>query len=211
MRDLVVKVLLGALGSMVISACMYALYAAATRPATQRGQSGEIVLRQSPLRVKLLGLLIIGGPMVLIVISFFLADARHPNARYYAQGMFAALLLVGILFTMYFARKSVVVSGVGLEATGIRSKPRHIAWNDVVRVRCWTDGSLVIESLDGTKIVIEPYTPGLSSMFGVLQHRLSPRLREDCRKDLARFRKQFQLEETAEDPTATPGSPAAGA
>jgi hypothetical protein len=166
---------------------LYLLLQSAKRPAMRDPQTGELILRFGWFLPAFMGLLAVGAPIGLVILSM-VVGFKHPNEKYIPIVMGAAFLLLGGAPLPYLLKARVRVSQEGLESEAPLCRHRRVAWHDVVRVRFNSDGSLAVVASDNTKIKIQPYMVGISEFADILERQLSPEARESSHRDLEKFR-----------------------
>jgi hypothetical protein len=181
--ELVLPNVLAVAGVLVFFAL---LRAGANRPARHDPETGELVLQCSSGLAWTMGIIAVGGPLFMAVLSFII-PFKNTAQVFVPVVLGAFFLLLGGLLCLWALRRRTRISERGLTSEYVFARPRFLPWVDVTKVSFASGQEFWVRGARGQKAMLHVWFVGAKEAVPLLRKYLPEAVRQKYESTLAAF------------------------
>jgi hypothetical protein len=176
--------------SALIVACVMLFFlllrSAAGRPPKRDPQTGDLVLQCSPVLVWTMGVLAVGGPLAMAVLSFVI-PFRNEREVFAPVGIGAFFLLLGGGMCLWAVRRRTRVGEHGLTSEYVFLAKRFLPWEDVERLSFDSGMEFWVHGPKRHKAMLHVWFTGVHEAVPLLDEHLPEKARDKYAGTLLQF------------------------
>ncbi len=154
------------------------LRAGAKRPAQRDPETGELILQCAGPLVWTMGVIAVGGPLSMGVLSFIIPfqNTAQVFVPFVLGGFF---LLLGGLMCLWALRRRTRIGERGLTSEYIFTQPRFLPWNEVTALNFSSGQELWVIGASRQKAMLHVWYVGIREAVPLLREHLPPPVQQE--------------------------------
>ncbi len=160
--------------------------AGANRPAKRDATTGDLVLQCGPILVWAMGLIAVGGPLGMAVLSFVI-PFKHETQVFIPIGMGAFFLLLGGLMCLWALKRRTRLGERGLTSEYMFARPRFLPWDEVTKVHFASGQEFWVMGRGGQKAMLHVWFTGVKDAVPLLRAHLPEAVQQANKAAIDRF------------------------
>lgn len=179
-------ILSNALIAVAVIAFFALLRSQAKRPALRDPQTGELVLQCSPVLVWSMGLIAVGGPLAMGLLSLVI-PFEHPNQVFVPIGLGLFFFTLGGLMCWWAARRRTRISEDGLTSEFMFASPQFLPWEETTKVNFSSGQEFWIQGEGRRKAMLHVWHVGVAEVVPLLRKHLPVEVRRQFAATIDQF------------------------